>query len=285
MIDKGLTDEWPQEAAAAADKFQQGDLICKPPIGFAASLKHPIWELSRLEAEADPEEEVAFLALDEDDLPPFGIILSQTCDVAEDRPEPVQPWVEVSPVYEYEIPEDSQPPEYLYPLEAMDADEGYVWVADLRLVVPVEKGLLVRQDPINPFGGSEPARIDFGVALGRRRARAALSEGVHVFIDKTLQRYKPRKTGKRVAERVYALLLDITEGGRLDPKVVRLHVVCQETERINQEDTEEWFQEWWDEARLVAEEHSVSLLAPTFHDRTSMDVKLYNRLVAIRCPL
>jgi hypothetical protein len=285
VIDRGLTDEWPQKVAAAAQRFQQGDLIRKPLIGYAASLTHPIWQLSRLEAEVDQESESAFLVLDEDDLPPYGVILSQTCDVTEDRPEPVQPWIDVSPVYEYELQEDSTPPEYLYVLETMRAEKNHTWVVDLRLVVSIEKGLLVGREPIDPFAGSEGARIEFGVALGQRYARAALSEGVHVFIDETLQQHKPRKTGKRVAKRVYALLLDITEGGRLDPKVVRLHVVCQETERITQEEAEEWFRGWWDEAHLIAMKRDVNLLIPTFHDSASMDVKLYARLVAIRCPL
>jgi hypothetical protein len=281
VIDQGLADEWPPEAVAAAQEFQQGDLIRRPPIVYGASLKYPIWALTRQEAEADPGDAHVNLGLDSRDLPEFGILLSQTCDIAEDRPQPTQPWIEVSPVYEREP--TAQLPEYLYVLDAMEAAVGNVWVADLRLVVALEKGLLVGQGPIDPFGGSEEKRISFGIALGERRARAALSERTHLFIDETLAHHK-RKTGKRVAERVYRLLLRITEGVRLDPKAVQLHIVCQDTERITQEETEEWFQGWWDKAQLVAEAQGVNLLPPVFHRCDSMDVALYDRLVPIRFP-
>ncbi len=287
MIDKGLTDEWSQEVAAAADKFQQGDLIRKPPIGFAASLKHPIWELSRLEAEADPEGEVAFLALDEGDLPPFGIILSQTCDVAEDRPAPLQPWFDVSPVVLCDKGDPLLDRDYAYPLPDYPAPDGKCWVVDLRLSVPLEKGLLVGREPTNPFADSEEKRIAFGVMLGQRRARAALAENVHVFIDETLRAHKPRKTGKRVKKRLYKLLLQISEGGRLNPKAVRLHVITVDNQDATIELPEigEWFQAWWDGAREIAEQHYVNLLPPVFHDAASMDVALYDSLVELRIPM
>jgi hypothetical protein len=47
----------------------------------------------------------------------------------------------------------------------------------------------------------------------------------------------------------------------------------------------EWFQSWWDNAHTVAEEQGVRLLPVVFHDRTSMDVECYDRLIPIENPM
>jgi hypothetical protein len=286
VIDKGLG-AWPQEVVAAAKKFQQGDLIAKPPIAYAASLANPVWELTRQEAaDGEHDDMPVHLAIDPDDGPPFGIITSQTCDVAEDRPDPLQPWFEVSPVVLCKLDDPLAGRDYTYPLRAFPAPEDEIYVVDLRLGVSIEKGLLVDRQPVDPFAGSEEERIAFGVMLGRRRTRAALSENVHVFIDQTLNDHKPRKTGKRVKKRLYKLLLQITEGGRLDPRAVRLHVITVENDdaTIELPEIEGWFQSWYDEAREVTEQQGVTLLAPVFHDAANMDIRLYDSLIEIRTP-
>lgn len=286
MIDKGL-EAWPQEVVEAAQKFQQGDLIAEPPIAYAASLLYPVWDLTRQEADDDsPNHSPVHLALDQADLPPFGIITSQTCDVAEDRPVPVQPWIDVSPVVLCDHDDPLLECNYAHPLPEKDAPDGKCWVADLRLSVPLEKGLLVGREPIDPFGGSEEKRIAFGRLLGERRARAALSANIHVLIAETLRTHKPRKTGKRVKKRLYKLLLQIQEGSRLDPRAVRLHIVIVENEdaTIETSEIQAWFQSWWDEAREIAEQAGVNLLASRFHDGANMNVTLYDSLVEIRIP-
>jgi hypothetical protein len=285
VIDKGLA-AWPPEVVAAAEKFQQGDLIAKPPITYAASLVYPIWEPTRLEAaDGDVDPEPAHLAVDSNDVPPFGIITSQTCDVAEDRPIPVQPWFDVSPVVLCDEDDELLGCDYACPLQAFEAPEGKQYVADLRLSVPLEKGLLVGRDPIDPFSGSEEERIAFGRLLGKRKARAALAESIHVFVSQTLKSHK-RNTGKRVKKRLFKLMLQIQEGSRLNPRAVRLHVITIEKPdaTIEISELEEWFRTWCDAAREVAEQHDVVLLDPQFHDGASMDVTLYESLVEIRTP-
>jgi hypothetical protein len=161
-----------------------------------------------------------------------------------------------------------------------------MWVADLRLTVPLEKGLLVGREPEDPFRGSEEARIAFGIALGERRARAALADGVHVFITQTLRKHK-RKAAKTVRTCVYKLMLQIPEGEgtRLEPKAVRLYVIYQPSELSGEDRMRNWFSSWWDGARLVAEEQGVQLLPVAFEKRTSIDMALYDRLIPIDNPM
>lgn len=287
MIDEGLTGDWPPEVIEAAKKFQQGDLIVQPPIVYAASLRSPIWELTRVIAEdaGDPDAAPAHLAVDGDEVPPYGIITSQTCDVAEDRPVPVQPWIDIAPVYTCDESNPLLGRDYVFRLDSMQAPDGKRWVADLRLSIPLEKGLLVRREPIDPFGGSEKERIAFGDALGKRLARAALSESVHKVIGQTLRSHN-RSAKKRVRKRVYKLMLHIAQGTRLEPEAVRLHVVTLGSPDVeSNREMREWFETWWDGARTIAELHDVNLLAPAFHDSTNMDVALYDELVELRDPL
>jgi hypothetical protein len=286
VIDKGLG-EWPPEIVEAAQNFQQGDLLAEPAIAYAASLLYPVWELTRQEAAAsEPDGTPVHLALDPADVPPFGIITSQTCDVAEDRPEPVQPWVNVSPVVLCDEDDPLLGCDYAYPLPAFEAPEGECYVADLRLNVALEKGLLVHRDPIDPFGGSEAERIAFGRLLGERHGRAALAESIHAFVSETLRGHQ-RKTGKRVKKRLYKLMLQIQDGERLNPRAVRLHAIIVENEAatIDLPELEEWFRSWCDAAREVAAEHDVALLDPQFHNGATMNVALYDRLIEIRIPI
>jgi hypothetical protein len=285
VIDEGLPDEWPPEVIEAINKFEQGHLIKAPALSYAARLSHPIWDLTRQEAEAEPDtgDVLVQLAVDESDRPPFGIITTQTCDIAEDRPEPCMPWIQVSPVYACSDDDPLLGRDYVQTLDALQPPEpGKRWVADLRLECPLEKSALVDREPIDPFP-SEAERIAFGRLLGERRARAALAESIHEFVSETMKKHK-RQTGKRVGKRVYKILLEI-EGQRIEPQAVRVHVITVPGQGIDDEEIQEWFDSWWDEARLRAEEHGVNLLKTRFHKATSMDVSLYDSLAEIRCPL
>jgi hypothetical protein len=283
VIDEGVPEEWPSEVADAAAGVQQGDLIRTPPLGYAASLVYPIWSLTRQEAEAGAEPEPVHLNLHPDDGPQWGIVVSQTCDVAEEGV-PMQPWVEVCPVYEVNAVEVL--PEYMHLLDGMQAAKGRVWVADLRLTVPLEKGLLVGRERRDPFAGSEEARIEFGVKLGWRRSRAALSAGVHTVIRETL---KKRRTNNKNAARaartcVYKLMLQVQES-RLDPRAVRLHVVYQASDDCTEERMREWFDTWWAKANDAAKAEDIELMPTVFHDRTKMDVRVYDGLIPIENPM
>lgn len=284
MIDEGLPGEWPPEVVQAAAEAQQGDLISAPPLGYSASLDYPIWALTRQEATDGPDHDPVHLSLHPDDGPAWGIIVSQTCDVTEDGRASVQPWIEVCPVYETNASET--PPEYLHVLDQMQASDGQMWVADLRLTGSLEKGLLVGRERRDPFNGSEDARIDFGVKLGWRRARAALSAGVHVVVGDTLRK---RRGNNRPAARaartcVYKLMLQVQES-RLNPRAVRLHVIYQPSKDCSEERMREWFDKWWKKANEAGKGQNIELLPTVFHNRTAMDIEVYDGLIPIENPM
>jgi hypothetical protein len=74
-------------------RFKQADVIERPPFFYA---RRATMELFDAGGPSDGESQV--VELHPDDAPPYGIIMTQTCDLDE-QGQPTQPWLQVSPVY------------------------------------------------------------------------------------------------------------------------------------------------------------------------------------------
>ena len=69
----------------------------RPPFFYAADVAHPVWDLTA--RAADPEGGEELLEIHENDRPQYGIITTQSCDLAEDRVNnPKKPWFQVAPL-------------------------------------------------------------------------------------------------------------------------------------------------------------------------------------------
>jgi len=287
VIDEGLDQPWPARVPPAVESFLQGHLIVQPPLFYMADLRHPIWGPTRLIAddthEADRGEDFVDLALQ--DRPPYGIITTQSCDLSEERPDPRQPWFAVAPVYQ--VPDESplRDRDYVFELAPPELD-GEVWIADLRVEMPLEKGLLVGRAPIEAFP-DEDGYIAFGNFLARRRGRPALASVLHEVLSVTTRRLKGernahRTLARRARQNVYKLMLAIEDGTRLEPVAAKLYVV---TDGTPTKDTRAWFDLWWGPARIVAEQHGLQLLPTGWLDTAAVDLRLLDDLVEMRSPL
>lgn len=287
MLEAGLPGDWPEEASRAARPFLQGHLIEGPPIFYAANLEHAIWSLSHAVAQITPTAEWADALVDiaAEQRPPFGIITTQTCDITEEDRRPRQPWLHVAPVFRFDEGDAVLDRDYIVPLDPPDLG-GSVWAGDLRLELPLEKSVLVGRDPIEAFR-DEDGYIAFGNLLARRRGRPALASVFHEVLNVTSRQLKEEGGGRRgqarqVRKQVYKLMLAIQDGTRLAPRAARLHVVLQGDVTPEIED---WFGEWWDRARLVADEAGLQLLPVDYIDARHANLVLYDRLVEIRNPI
>ena len=213
MIEDGLDAPWPDGVIAATNQYLQGHLIEKPPFFYAANLDAPVWQLSRAAQEDVPTEERsdAVVELDADQRPLYGIITSQSCDLAEERPDPRQPWFLVAPVYA--LPPDSplKDREYIVAIAPPTLPVG-CWVADLRVEFPLEKSMLVGRVPIEAFA-DEAAAIEFAGLLARRRGRPALASVFHEVLNTTMRELKEedRSAARNVRGKVYKLMLAIED--------------------------------------------------------------------------
>jgi len=287
MIQKGLGKPWPDEVQPAAQPFLQGHLIERPPFAYGADLRNPVWSATRALAEETAEEErgLEVVDLDEDQRPPYGIITSQSCDLTEEGRPPTQPWFGVFPVYKVPPDADYIHRDFIHRLDPPELEEG-LWIADMRIELPLEKGVLVGRKPIDAFP-DEAGYIRFANLIARRLGRPALHTVFNeMFYETTSELNKSSKTVKkqsrRVREKLHGLRLNIVDGDRLDPAAARLHVVTQEEAN---EETRDWFGQWWDLARQVADRHGLELLPVTFMSAKDIDLALYDSLVEVTMPL
>lgn len=287
MIDEGLEQPWSESVAPALESFLQGHLVVSPPLFYAADLRHPIWRVTRTVADETVETERGedFVDLAAEDRPPYGILTTQSCDLSEERPDPRQPWVAVAPVYLVAADSGLRDRDYIYELSPPDLADG-VWVADLRIELPLEKGLLVGRTPVEAFP-DEDGYIGFANFLARRRGRPALASVFHEVLNATTTRLKRERGAQRTLARraranVYKLMLGIEDGTRLQPAAAKLYVV---TNGRRSDDVQRWFDLWWNEARIVASEHGLQLLPTAWLDATAVDLRILDDLVEMRSPL
>lgn len=203
MIEAGLPREWPAAVVDTVGRFDQGDLVERPPLVYAARPSCGVWSTTRLlAADVDDNEDIV-IEVDPEDRPPFGIITSQGCDIADATR---KPWVQVAPVYDAagaassearlaDIRRESVP--HLALLSPPDIDG--LWVADLRLEIAIEKSWLAGREPISGFA-TEEERANFSRRLAGRLQRPALPDPVHDAVVRPLRRWLDRAgTGLRIA--------------------------------------------------------------------------------------
>jgi hypothetical protein len=289
VIQEGLQEGWPRGITAAVDPFQQGHLIENPPIFYATDLRGPIWGPGRTIAEEASSEAlgVEVVELDPEDGPPYGVITSQTCEIAEDRPEPLHPWIQVAPVYRCDPGSKLLERDFVVRLDPPGL-AGEVWVADLRLETPLEKSLLLGRKPIEAFG-DQGGYEDFGNELGGRRGRPALGGAIYEVFTATMLAVRnvnktSKKTVKRFRDDIYKMKLGIEQGSRLEPQAARLYVV---TRKEPGEEMKKFFADWWDRASEIASARGLDLQQTTWLSETNLEIPLaaYEKLIDLRSPL
>lgn len=279
MLDLGLPESWPNEVIRDLPRFKQGHVLPVAPLFYSADLSHPIWSLSHRAREAGLGEGVVLLeALPEHQMYRHVIITSNTCDLAEESPNPEIPWLQVAPVYRVDPSDNVIHRGYVKVVTGLSSDTG-VYIADLRLELPLEKSRLVGLDPIEGFP-SENEYLEFAELLGRRRQRAVLANVVHEVVRSSLRDKKRRSASrwKRAKAQISKVMLHIDEGSREQPRVVQLVIVSP----LSLDGAaHEWFEQWWDAARLDAQGRGFTLLANQFLTNVTFDIELYIRLIEL----
>ena len=280
MIDEGLPDPWPPEVLEALARFKQGDLVERPPLFYAASPAHGIWDLTRGAGVADAEEDL--LELSDEDRPSYGLITTQTCDIAEEG-RPDHPWVEVVPVYrlvdlsdEERALLESHRRSHLVLLEPPDLDDG-PWVADLRIEVPIEKSWLVGRTPVDSFASEEEYQI-LAERLAAKRERPALATPVMDTIVRPLANWLRRGGGLKAAAMVDELRLAVGPS-RLTVDRASLLVLTNE-EPLPDADRIPW-DRWWGRTQPRAAEVGIDLLANQYETYDTLSARAYRATVPL----
>jgi hypothetical protein len=171
-------DAWSSALRDATGELRQGDLIEAPPLVYAASADHPLHAITVAWASTDKASTGVVNVLDATKRAPYGVIATQTCDLVEEG-RPKRPWAHVAPVYRFRCDKGSRATierergfDYLRPITALEPFDEGLWVADLRLLVAVEKGRLVGADT-QPGFSDEQGRERLSRQLARVFSRPA----------------------------------------------------------------------------------------------------------------
>ena len=260
MIDRGIPEEWPDGLRTASGRFKQGHLVPTPPFFYAASAAYGVWDLTRDFGDPDIAEEV--LQLDDDLVPPFGLITTQTCDIFEEG-DPIRPWIQVAPVYDAAeiIDQDSvgnlkaDKFIYLMHLDAPHLGEG-LWVVDLRIEVPIEKSWLVAREPLEAFA-SEARYLILADKLAARVGRPALSDGL-IAVWRFVREWW-RNADSDARTEVASIRLAVVDGDRLNPASAYL-VIVTEAAPMSGAGQDAWT-ECWRQASEIADSVGINLAA------------------------
>lgn len=271
---------WPEEARDATAGLRQGTLVASPPLTYAASADYPIHAITRAWASSPSANTGVVNVSTIERRAPWGLIVTQTCDLVEEG-KPKRPWVQISAVYELSASAGDRTRilqrrgfDYLVPITALEPAPGALWVADLRLLIPVEKEWLVGRETRAAF--TEQAEYDrLAQQLGRRFARTAFATTV---VEKLL----------RPAYKLFADIIERYEGN--DPIAeVGLALGRSPLDPVNAQpvflldgelppDLRAQIIDWWQPVAEQGRAGGLEILAPRFVSLDDLSAREYRTL-------
>lgn len=278
MIGAGLpgsAEGWPDGVLDALRAFRQGDVVANPPFAYHTDPGAPIWEESRRLAEelrrtGEPlEPEVVHFP--ETMAPPYGLIVTQTCDLVEEESlVPAWPWAQVVPVYDMDADLNSGEKRMLQRgrgwrrlLHVSLLVPGF-YVADFRISFPIEKGWLASQTPIDGFG-TEEMRERVGERVAHFAGRPAFAGTFVATVQRPLS--DALRDLRREDPELYGEIdrlvpeLGVRLDSRLTPTTAQVVVICEEP---LQDRERQWWTSWWDGRRAGAADAGITLQAIDF---------------------
>lgn len=297
LIDK---DVWSEEIDQSLDRFHQGHLIRNIPLFYAGSPTAHVTVSTKKVAEAARRAggdvpDLQVISLPKTKRYPFAVITSATCDIAEAGTSR-NPFIQVAPVFDIGPGIDhgaanmiraGRYGDFVY-LTKQPRPSG-VWVVDLRVVFPVEKGALHDRKPLEGFA-TEADRIRFARRLGKRVMRPALADVVYTQIVAELDRWikdderEAVQGTPKVLRGGLARFADVKrvalrfEGDRLEPEWVQV-VVFQDTP-LSTPDKLHW-RNWRSKTEKKLRKHGIRLQPVTFTSLAKMSVAEYEGLVEV----
>jgi hypothetical protein len=221
--------------------------------------------------------------------PKYGLITSQTCDIAEDENprRPKKPWVQIAPVFDASghISGTRQREwvmggRFVYLIHLPALPNG-LWVADLRIEVPVEKGWLAGQERVDGFG-DEVAQREVARRLSWIRCRPAFGRRFVTEVQIPLTKFL-EDLEKNDEELFTQVVLQVEQVGvlldsLLDPRRAQLVLL---TSAAFTENVRGAFEGWWTERYATATAEGLELAPLDFRHLDDMKASEYLKLVIL----
>lgn len=272
------------------DRWKQGDIVTGLRLFWATGLGPD--PLTGLDAGTGTGGGWRVLAWDEEDSPDgsWGVIGTQTCDVAATGPGRSQLHVQVHPVKRLDGAFDAgriaeirrgQSTNLIY-LTAPPI--GGEWAADLRMSLPVSKTLLCHQEPKHAFA-CERDSLDFAERIAAKARRPALHDQlsgpmVSSLRDMIRQAQSNEENWPDLFEQFRLL---VTDGGRLTPRTVQLLAISHANRPLPSD--RRALREWRTrESKRLTRAADITLSPITFIALTDLDAQRYRQSVPLHVP-
>ena len=294
MIEPGIKPskaDWPEGLLTHLQGFRQGDVVRGFPAVYIGNPDSAVHEQTAVYQGSESD------VIEFGDDFPYGIILTQTCDIVEEnREDPKRPWVSIAPVYNSEtrfwdstsnkeramlhggyrkLLVAGRGPQFLLHLPEFTLSSG-IWVADFRLIVPVEKGWLLEKEPIPAFI-SEEGRKELGKRLASLFTRPAFDgkfeNSVRAPLIKALREIKDTDIYDSIHAEVDHLAVESNDNVKMDR--CRVWVLSRETLSSS---VREWFDEQDILWRRNALDNDLNLLRSHFSELRSITAEDYLKL-------
>lgn len=283
LVDELLPTAWPAYIAQGLAVWRTGHLVSDPVFSWAGpAAADPVTD-----ADAGGEHSYDWEPVADPGLTvPYGLVVSQTCDIVATGPGAKHPFVDVVPVFRADRYLSSRKEieqfkrNYLVALTAPPAD-GF-WVADLRLTMPVSKTLLAARTPLPGFA-AEDDLLNLAEAVARKRRRPALHDVLSETLPRSLDDYADEQAKTKPPappgwlEKVDQVRLRETNG-RLQPDDAQLWVLQQTS--LDPAETQVW-RGWHARGERLLRKAGIGLLSTQFTDLDRMSARLYSETVPV----
>lgn len=169
----------------------------------------------------------------------------------------------------------------LPPATVSDIPRGHRWYVDLRILVPISKGLLLSREPVGGFL-DEDESLGFGEVLAQKFRRPALHEALSEELPKVLETYVQNAghTTNPYAK-VDEVRLNIMAGDRLNPVRGGL-VIITENGALTADEQAAWTDLNKSASQLFAK-HDIKYVPLVHFDISHMTAALYRKTVPVKC--
>jgi hypothetical protein len=278
--------KWTTAHADKLEQWKQGHLVADLPMTWLMPGGADAVTL------IDNTQEIVAPAARSDVACEAAIICSQTCDIgAKTTPGIQHPYVLVAPLVHVSLIPSGETRNlakegklgFLFPTLSPTGDNANdSWYADLRLIVPVSKAVLLERDPIEGMA-SEADSLSFGETLAQKFRRPALSEKLSDNLPDALRRFiNGNGRNKRAFTKVEQVRLVVFERARLLPSRAQL-IVIMDTELTEGE--KELWQGLETETNTMMKAVGITMMPITFVLATKIETPLYRQAVPIWCDL
>jgi hypothetical protein len=235
--DFGACNPWPPGFSDKLNSFRQGHIIGDVPVFFLQDAT--LWARSRQAYNNEPS---PILVGEEGHPRRRGMLLTQACDLMRHK----NPWITVAPVYDasglLNAGQHGQVKSgQIFHLVHITAEWGSsgLWVADLRLELPIEKTFLINQEPVEAFS-DEAQYATLAQRLGARRQRLPAPQScLDLVVDPLFDALRSLPDGgAALNEPVFELRVSSNDPNV--PTVVTVFVVAADEDARAQVDVNGW---------------------------------------------